>query len=102
MFSINITVIGLTVTKIKEFAGERMRIFAPVISELRLTIWYQIVMIAVQLLSLIICDSSAFVCAYPMGTLIINAILSAGLFYNIEVLRDTATAIFRLFDEESK
>ena len=47
MFSINITVIGLTVTKIKEFAGERMRIFAPVISELRLTIWYQIVMIAV-------------------------------------------------------
>lgn len=102
LFSINITILGLIVTKLKDFAGDRLSVFKPVIRELRVTIWGQFSILAISLLLLIAFSSEALRCAIPHEHLIVNGILSAGLIYSVDAIRDTARAIFRLYDEEAK
>ena len=102
LLAINTTTLSVIMTKLKDLSEKHGVDFASTVSEMKLSINEQIVMILLAVIFQIIQESSLLLNVDVWFSFAINSLLTAIFVFSIDVLYDTAKGIFVILNFEKK
>jgi hypothetical protein len=102
LLAINIATISVIMTKLKEIVDKFGGDFEATISEMRISVREQLILIVVAFFALMLRGSAVVQAAVEYHAFILDSVIMSVLIYALDILRDTGNSIFHILDFDQK